>query len=136
MFPFCIRVCVCVCVHVRVCVCVHVCVCMCVCVRVCVCACVCVYVRVCVRMHACVCVQVKDFLRRFASIPDVLDLDHLTVSGDVTFGKDVKLRVCCNKPSILCVCVCCFPSPVLTSFSVSFRRFECIVTLNNFKALG
>ncbi|XP_076442104.1 UTP--glucose-1-phosphate uridylyltransferase-like isoform X2 [Babylonia areolata] len=36
--------------------------------------------------------KVKDFLRRFASIPDVLDLDHLTVSGDVTFGKDVKLR--------------------------------------------
>ncbi|XP_070182039.1 UTP--glucose-1-phosphate uridylyltransferase-like isoform X3 [Littorina saxatilis] len=36
--------------------------------------------------------KVKDFLRRFASIPDVLDLDHLTVSGDVTFGKDVTLR--------------------------------------------
>nr|KAG5714455.1 hypothetical protein BaRGS_006901 [Batillaria attramentaria] len=36
--------------------------------------------------------KVKDFLRRFASIPDVLDLDHLTVSGDVTFGKEVKLR--------------------------------------------
>ncbi|KAL8612874.1 UTP--glucose-1-phosphate uridylyltransferase [Nucella lapillus] len=36
--------------------------------------------------------KVKDFLRRFASIPDVLELDHLTVSGDVNFGKDVKLR--------------------------------------------
>ena len=61
--------------------------------------------HVCVCVCVCVCVQVKDFLRRFASIPDVLDLDHLTVSGDVTFGKDVKLRVCCNKPSMLCVCV-------------------------------
>ncbi|XP_076464921.1 UTP--glucose-1-phosphate uridylyltransferase-like isoform X2 [Babylonia areolata] len=36
--------------------------------------------------------KVKDFLWRFASIPDVLDLDHLTVSGDVTFGKGVTLR--------------------------------------------
>lgn len=24
----------------------------------------------------------------------MLDLDHLTVSGDVTFGKGVSLRVC------------------------------------------
>ncbi|XP_064602131.1 UTP--glucose-1-phosphate uridylyltransferase-like isoform X2 [Liolophura sinensis] len=36
--------------------------------------------------------KVKDFLRRFASIPDMLELDHLTVSGDVTFGKDVSLK--------------------------------------------
>lgn len=36
--------------------------------------------------------KVKDFLHRFASIPDLLELDHLTVSGDVTFGKDVSLR--------------------------------------------
>ena len=33
------------------------------------------------------------FLDRFESIPDMLDLDHLTVSGDVTFGKGVTLRV-------------------------------------------
>ena len=31
--------------------------------------------------------KVKDFLYRFGSIPDMLELDHLTVSGDVTFGK-------------------------------------------------
>ena len=37
--------------------------------------------------------KVKDFLRRFASIPDMLELDHLTVSGDVTFGKGVSVRV-------------------------------------------
>lgn len=36
--------------------------------------------------------KVRDFLSRFASIPDILELDHLTVSGDVTFGKGVSLR--------------------------------------------
>jgi len=36
--------------------------------------------------------KVKDFLYRFGSIPDMLELDHLTVSGDVTFGKGVSLR--------------------------------------------
>ena len=39
------------------------------------------------------CFQVKEFLNRFASIPDLLELDHLTVSGDVTFGKNVSLKV-------------------------------------------
>lgn len=36
--------------------------------------------------------KVREFLNRFASIPDMLELDHLTVSGDVTFGKDVSLK--------------------------------------------
>jgi len=36
--------------------------------------------------------KVRDFLRRFASIPDMLELDHLTVSGDVTFGRGVSLK--------------------------------------------
>uniref|UniRef100_A0A4W4GE56 UTP--glucose-1-phosphate uridylyltransferase n=1 Tax=Electrophorus electricus TaxID=8005 RepID=A0A4W4GE56_ELEEL len=36
--------------------------------------------------------KVQDFLRRFESIPDMLELDHLTVSGDVTFGKQVALK--------------------------------------------
>jgi len=36
--------------------------------------------------------KVSEFLRRFGSIPDLLELDHLTVSGDVTFGKGVILR--------------------------------------------
>uniref|UniRef100_H3AA09 UTP--glucose-1-phosphate uridylyltransferase n=1 Tax=Latimeria chalumnae TaxID=7897 RepID=H3AA09_LATCH len=36
--------------------------------------------------------KVQDFLQRFESIPDLLELDHLTVSGDVTFGKDVILK--------------------------------------------
>ncbi|XP_018575661.1 UTP--glucose-1-phosphate uridylyltransferase isoform X2 [Anoplophora glabripennis] len=36
--------------------------------------------------------KVKDFLRRFANVPDIIELDHLTVSGDVTFGKGVSLK--------------------------------------------
>ncbi|GFX71630.1 UTP--glucose-1-phosphate uridylyltransferase [Trichonephila clavipes] len=36
--------------------------------------------------------KVQEFLRRFASIPDMLELDHLTVSGDVTFGRNVSLK--------------------------------------------
>ncbi|XP_015598067.1 UTP--glucose-1-phosphate uridylyltransferase isoform X2 [Cephus cinctus] len=36
--------------------------------------------------------KVKDFLSRFATIPDLLELDHLTVSGDVTFGRGVSLK--------------------------------------------
>jgi len=34
----------------------------------------------------------SEFLSRFGSIPDLLELDHLTVSGDVTFGKGVSLK--------------------------------------------
>merc|ERR1712212_851282 len=36
--------------------------------------------------------KVSAFLSRFGSIPDLLELDHITVSGDVTFGKGVSLR--------------------------------------------
>ncbi|XP_050297471.1 UTP--glucose-1-phosphate uridylyltransferase isoform X2 [Anthonomus grandis grandis] len=36
--------------------------------------------------------KVKQFLNRFANVPDLLELDHLTVSGDVTFGRGVSLR--------------------------------------------
>lgn len=37
--------------------------------------------------------KVKEFLARFANVPDLIELDHLTVSGDVTFGRGVSLRV-------------------------------------------
>ena len=37
--------------------------------------------------------QVREMLERFENIPDMLELDHLTVSGDVTFGKNVTLKV-------------------------------------------
>lgn len=36
--------------------------------------------------------KVPSFLSRFASPPHILELDHLTVSGDVVFGSDVILR--------------------------------------------
>ena len=37
--------------------------------------------------------QVKDFLQRFQNVPNILELDHLTVSGDVTFGANITLKV-------------------------------------------
>ncbi|KAJ3097234.1 UTP-glucose-1-phosphate uridylyltransferase [Phlyctochytrium planicorne] len=36
--------------------------------------------------------KVGHFLSRFKSPPHILELDHLTVTGDVTFGSDVVLR--------------------------------------------
>ncbi len=36
--------------------------------------------------------KVADFARRFRAMPDVLELDHLTVAGDVTFGEGVRLK--------------------------------------------
>lgn len=42
--------------------------------------------------------KVKEFLGRFANIPDLIELDHLTVSGDVTFGRGVSLKV---RPRVL-----------------------------------
>lgn len=36
--------------------------------------------------------KVKDFLNRFDGIPDIIELDHLTVAGDVTFGRGVTLK--------------------------------------------
>lgn len=36
--------------------------------------------------------KVGQYLERFGSIPDVLELDHLTVSGDVSFGGNTSLK--------------------------------------------
>ncbi|KAI9294882.1 UTP--glucose-1-phosphate uridylyltransferase [Neoconidiobolus thromboides FSU 785] len=36
--------------------------------------------------------KVNDFLSRFRGPPHILELDHLTVTGDVSFGKDVVLK--------------------------------------------
>merc|ERR1712137_49512 len=36
--------------------------------------------------------KVSSYQSRFATIPDILELDHLTVAGDVTFGSKVTLR--------------------------------------------
>lgn len=37
--------------------------------------------------------KIKDLLSRFENIPSIHELDHLTVSGDVTFGRNVSLKV-------------------------------------------
>ena len=36
--------------------------------------------------------KVDHFLSRFETIPHIVELDHLTVSGDVYFGRDVVLK--------------------------------------------
>jgi len=36
--------------------------------------------------------KIQDFQKRFQKIPNIIDLDHLTVSGDVHFGRNVTLR--------------------------------------------
>ncbi|KNC83634.1 UTP-glucose-1-phosphate uridylyltransferase [Sphaeroforma arctica JP610] len=36
--------------------------------------------------------KVHEFLGRMSGIPDIVELNHLTVTGDVTFGKKVVLR--------------------------------------------
>lgn len=36
--------------------------------------------------------KVQEFLKRFQGVPNLLELDHLTVSGDVWFGRDVTLK--------------------------------------------
>eukprot|EP01092_Planopodium_desertum_P009036 TRINITY_DN384_c0_g2_i4.p2 TRINITY_DN384_c0_g2~~TRINITY_DN384_c0_g2_i4.p2 ORF type:complete len:110 (-),score=6.64 TRINITY_DN384_c0_g2_i4:52-381(-) len=35
--------------------------------------------------------KVDDYMKRFKGIPNLLELFHLTVSGDVTFGRNVTL---------------------------------------------
>ncbi|KAF7321632.1 UTP-glucose-1-phosphate uridylyltransferase [Mycena kentingensis (nom. inval.)] len=36
--------------------------------------------------------KIQNFQKRFKKIPKILELDHLTVSGDVSFGRNVTLR--------------------------------------------
>lgn len=36
--------------------------------------------------------QVTDFQDRIKQIPKIIDLDHLTVTGDVHFGRNITLR--------------------------------------------
>jgi UTP--glucose-1-phosphate uridylyltransferase len=36
--------------------------------------------------------QIANFQKRFRTIPNILELDHLTVAGDVWFGRKVTLR--------------------------------------------
>lgn len=37
-------------------------------------------------------VKIQQFQKRFKKIPKILELDHLTVTGDVYFGRNVTLR--------------------------------------------
>ena len=39
--------------------------------------------------------KVAHFQKRFKTIPNILELDHLTVSGDVVFGRNITLRGTC-----------------------------------------
>jgi UDP-N-acetylglucosamine pyrophosphorylase len=59
--------------------------------------------------------KVKEFLSRFSDIPDLLELDHLTVSGDVTFGKGVSVKVL---------------------LSISFAQFILLIIPFSFRALS
>lgn len=36
--------------------------------------------------------QIQQFQQRFKKIPKIIELDHLTVTGDVHFGRNVTLR--------------------------------------------
>jgi hypothetical protein len=36
--------------------------------------------------------QIQEFQKRFKKIPKIIELDHLTVTGDVYFGRNVTLR--------------------------------------------
>ena len=38
------------------------------------------------------CSQIQQFQKRFKKIPKIIELDHLTVTGDVYFGRNVTLR--------------------------------------------
>lgn len=36
--------------------------------------------------------QISDFKERFKQVPKMMELDHLTVTGDVYFGRNVTLK--------------------------------------------
>jgi UTP--glucose-1-phosphate uridylyltransferase len=43
-------------------------------------------------MFMCPVWQIQQFQKRFKKIPKIIELDHLTVTGDVYFGRNVTLR--------------------------------------------
>ncbi|CAI5950341.1 unnamed protein product [Closterium sp. NIES-64] len=45
--------------------------------------------------------QVADFQKRFKAIPSIIELDSLKVSGDVSFGENVTLKVRASHPPSL-----------------------------------
>ena len=63
------------------------------------------------------CAQIQQFQKRLRYIPRMLELDHLTVTGDVYFGRNVTLRGTVISESSQC----CLNGPLLKkcfSFSV------------------
>lgn len=64
--------------------------------------------------------KVKEFLGRFANIPDIIELDHLTVSGDVTFGRGVSLRVSVSQLQLGNTFIKCFFKYIL-----GYRHYYC-----------
>lgn len=64
--------------------------------------------------------KVKEFLGRFANIPDIIELDHLTVSGDVTFGRGVSLRVSVSQLHLGNIFIKCF-----FYIFLGYRHYNC-----------
>ena len=78
--------------------------------------------------------KVQDFLRRFEAVPDLLELDHLTVSGDVTFGKNVSLKVrihiiICVCTTIMCAYVCICVCTTIMCACVHMCMYHCCNTM-------
>ena len=79
--------------------------------------------------------QVSEFLSRFANIPDMLELDHLTVSGDVTFGRNVALRV--RHPLVVYLeCILCNKQLFKVTIEKSFGLISVRSTLPLLPAKG
>jgi UTP--glucose-1-phosphate uridylyltransferase len=49
--------------------------------------------------------KIQQFQKRFKKIPKIIELDHLTVTGDVYFGRNVTLRGTVIGKKILLLCL-------------------------------
>jgi UDP-N-acetylglucosamine pyrophosphorylase len=58
--------------------------------------------------------QIQQFQKRFKKIPKIIELDHLTVTGDVYFGRNVTLR-----GTVI---------GALSLYLLSYRDFDCSTT--------
>lgn len=79
--------------------------------------------------------KVKDFLSRFANIPDLLELDHLTVSGDVTFGRGVSFKVSMFNPFHLKLKLSHVVTPCLLYISERQDSGDTVITRRAVEAL-
>ncbi len=68
--------------------------------------------------------HIQDYLERVPNgIPDILCLEHLTVAGDVVFGANVTLKVCCCLFLCVCLSVCLSLSLSVVSVCLSLSVF-------------